>query len=108
MAAHDYDVSLRHATVRAGEWVGFRLAWRGLGGLDGVGQPHLRSRLWAPSDPYHPETGSPGSWVWTLYVAIHMGLVGLRGRYPEDGYNDPSDMLGWMRGYVELPAVELQ
>jgi hypothetical protein len=109
MALHDYDIYLRHAAIRDGDWVGFRLAWEGLGGLDGVTQPHLRQRLWGHvTDPSQPDSGAWGSWVWTLYLTLHKGLVGLQGRHPADGYSDPSDMLGWVRAFGDMAAMELQ
>jgi hypothetical protein len=110
MAVHDYDISLRHAAVRKGEWVGYRLAWKDLGGLDGVVQPHERRQLWDMDgvNPATPRLGKAGDIVWTLWLALHKELIGLQGRPPADGETKPSDMLGWLREYLVLPALQLQ
>ena len=43
----EYDIYLRHASVRGGAWVGFLLAWRGLHRRDGLPtRPHLYERPW--------------------------------------------------------------
>ena len=108
MALHDYDFALRHASIRDGDWVGFRLAWEGLGGLEGVAVPHSRQQLWKTSDPANPSGGAWGEWVWRLYTTIHIGLAGLNGTPPEDGFGDPADMLGWMRAFQALPLFQLK
>ena len=58
----EYDIYLRHASVRGGAWVGFLLAWRGLHRRDGFpARPHLYERPWVP-DPAYPNDPPKGSW----------------------------------------------
>ena len=58
----EYDIYLRHASVRGGEWTGFLLAWRGLHRHDGFpARPHLYERPWV-LDPASPDDPPQGSW----------------------------------------------
>lgn len=106
----DYDLYLRHALVRSGEWVGFRLGWRGLGGLEGLpGRPHRRWRPWllSPGNPDDVAAGSWNAWRWRLDLALLDGLVGLAGMPPADG-RTPADMRGDLLAFANLPAVQLR
>lgn len=106
----DYDLYLRHALVRSGEWVGFRLGWRGLGGLEGLpGRPHLRWRPWllSPGNPDDVAAGSWNAWRWRLDLAFLDGVVGLAGMPPADG-RTPTDMRGDLLAFANLPAVQLR
>ena len=106
----EYDFYLRHAAVRGAAWVGFRLAWRGLGGVDGLSaRPHLRWRPWVLSDadPDDVAAGSWGAWRWRMSVALLEGLVGLDGTPPTDGRTVP-DMRADLLQFAGLPAIQLR
>jgi hypothetical protein len=107
---NDYDFYLRHGAVRGGEWVGFPLAWEGLGGIAGFARrPHLRWRPWLPdpTNPNDPALGSWGVWQWRFYVAAVDGLVGLQRTPPADG-RTAADMHTDMLAYQPLSVVELK
>jgi hypothetical protein len=106
----DYDIHLRHAAVRGGAWVGFRLAWAELAGKKGLeGRPHLRYRPWVldPAYPHQPSKGSWGEWQWEVWIACLPGMVGLTGRLPADGRTH-WEMVVDLRAFAGLPVMELQ
>ncbi|MEO8288602.1 MAG: hypothetical protein ABI670_19455 [Chloroflexota bacterium] len=107
---NDYDIYLRHASVRDGDWVGFVLGWRGLAGKDGLPQrPQLRWRPWIPdvTDPSDPALGHAGKWQWRFDVAMFDGMVGLLWTSPADGRSS-ADMRADLLAFVDLPALELK
>lgn len=107
---NDYDFYLRHGAVRAGAWVGFGLAWRGLAGVEGLERrPHERWRPWIldPANPHDPTAGSWGVWQWRFEVAMISGIVGLLRTPPQDGRTGP-DMRADLLNYLPLPAMELK
>jgi hypothetical protein len=105
----DYDFYLRHASIRDEAWVGFRLAWRGLAGVDGLAaRPHLRSRPWQPdpADPSDVSAGTWGSWQWHLDAALLDAIPGLQSTPPADG-RDAADMRADLLAFADLPAIQL-
>ncbi len=106
----EYDFYLRHAAVRGAAWVGFRLAWRGLAGVDGLNaRPHLRWRPWVPSgtDPNDVAAGDWGAWQWRMSVALFEGFTGLDAIPPTDG-RTVADMRADLSQFSDLPAVQLR
>lgn len=103
---NDYDFYLRHASVRGGAWAGFLLAWKGLGGVSGLGiRPRLRWRPWVldPAQPNNPAAGSWGTWQWRLDVAMLDGAIGLLGTPPADARASPqmrADLLAYMNAAI--------
>lgn len=107
---NSYDFYLRHASVREGEWVGFPLAWQGLGGVGGLPlRPHSRWRPWLldPDAPEDPTLGTWGVWQWRLDVALFDVPAGLLWTPPEDG-RTPADMRDDLLLYMDLPAIQLK
>lgn len=105
----DYDISLRHAAVRGGAWVGFRLAWSGLAdGAGDVDKPRSRYRDWVldPAFPGDPDKGHAGPWQWSLDLLLAPAVRGIKGRPPGDG-RTVADMLADLHAYLDLPALEL-
>ncbi|HEX8599127.1 MAG TPA: hypothetical protein VF952_11500 [Chloroflexia bacterium] len=106
----EYDFHLRHAAVRGAAWVGFRLAWRGLAGVEGLSaRPHLRWRPWVLSgtDPDDVASGDWGAWQWRLTVALLEGLAGLDAVPPTDG-RTVADMRADLSQFSDLPAIQLR
>lgn len=106
----DYELYLRHALVREGAWVGFRLAWKGLGGVDGFSaRPHMRWRPWLlnASNPDDVAAGSWNAWRWRLDLALLDGLVGPAGVPSADGRTS-ADMRADLLAFGDLPAVQLK
>lgn len=116
MAVHDFDFALRHAAINDANWTGFRLAWPGLAGYERKGLPTVPySHRWTwETSATEPGVGA-GSWldqVWRVYVLVTPGLPNIEGVQPQPYgggvmSNDPALMLGWLRGYRDLPAMEL-
>ena len=109
----DYDIYLREAGVNGGEWAGFALAWKGLAGIEGLpARPHRRWFPWIldPAQPDNPAAGHRGVLQWRFTVALVDGLVGLRGRPPDDGRSASqmrADLLAFMPGIqVDLMDVD--
>ena len=106
----EYDFYLRHASVREAAWVGFRLAWRGLAGVEGLPtRPHLRWRPWVPSaaDPDDVAAGAPGAWQWRLSVALFEGFTGLNAAPPTDG-RTAAEMRTDLLQFAALTAIQLR
>lgn len=105
-----YDIYLRHASVRSGEWVGFRLAWKDLGYVSGFSAwPHTRLRSWV-LDPAQPDDPAQGSWgvrQWHFDVALLDRLTGLQGEPLAGGYG-AGEMRDNLLAYIDLPALELK
>src|SRR2546422_10967280 len=81
-AMNDYDFYLRDPGIRGGEWVGFPLAWKGLGGVGGLPlRPHRSWQPWVldPSSPDDPTAGHWGVLQWRYNIAVIEGLGGLQG-----------------------------
>lgn len=105
----EYDFYLRHASVRGAAWVGFRLAWKGLAGVEGLSaRPHLRWRPWVlnPSSPDDVAAGSWGAWQWRMSVALFEGFAALDAMPPTDGRTAP-DMRADLLQFSGLPVVQL-
>ncbi len=105
----DYEFSLRHASVREGEWAGFMPARQGLGGVAGLGaRPYRRWRPWIPSatDPNNLAAGSWGAWQWQIDAALLDGLVGTAGAPPLDG-RTAADMRADLLAFTDLPGMQL-
>jgi hypothetical protein len=106
----EYDIYLRHASVRGGEWVGFLLAWRGLHRHDGLpSRPHLYERPWV-LDPAFPDDPSKGSWGvrrWQFDIALLEPPIALDWTPPDDS-RTPADMRDDLGAFAELPALELK
>lgn len=106
----EYDFYLRHASVRGAAWVGFRLAWRGLAGVEGLGtRPHIRWRPWVldPSTPDDVAAGAWSAWQWRLDVAMFDGIVGLNAQPPTDGRTS-EDMRADLLQFIDLPAIHIK
>ena len=106
----EYDFYLRHASVREAAWVGFRLAWRGLAGVEGLSaRPHLRWRPWVPSasDPGDIAAGAWGAWHWRLAVALFEGFSGLNALPPTDGRTAP-EMRADLLQFADLPVIQVK
>jgi hypothetical protein len=107
---NDYDIYLRHATVRGGEWVGFALAWKGLARVGGLpARPHRNWLPWIPDPAYpnDPTLGSWGTWQWRFEVAFLDGLAGLSG-VPSDDGRSAADMRADMRAFMPLASFDLK
>ncbi|HYP21738.1 MAG TPA: hypothetical protein VEY08_16835 [Chloroflexia bacterium] len=105
----EYDFYLRHASVRGAAWVGFRLGWRGLAGVEGLSaRPHVRWRPWVldASDPDNVAAGSWGAWRWRLSVALFEGFTGLGAVPPTDGRTAP-DMRADLLQFAGLPFIQV-
>lgn len=115
---NEWDFQLRHASVLAGAYVGFRFAWRGLGGYDAHGLPvvpHSHSWAWVmnPASPNDREAGAWGDQIWRFYALISVGLPNISGRQPQPYAgpvvsNDPLLQLGWLRAFRNLPAITMK
>lgn len=106
----EYDFYLRHVAVRGAAWVGFRLAWRGLAGVEGLStRPHLRWRPWvtSASDPNDVAAGDWSAWQWRMLVALFEGFTGLNAVPPTDGRAAP-DMRADLLQFADLPALQLR
>jgi hypothetical protein len=107
---NDYDIYLRDSAVHGGDWVGFALAWKGLGGVAGLAtRPHAGWWPWLadPVNPDDPTAGSRGVRQWRLELALVDGLVGLRG-VPSDDGRTPTAMRADLMSYKALTKLELQ
>ena len=107
---NDYDIYLRHASVRGGAWVGFPLAWRGLAGVGGLElRPHLRWRPWIfdPTKPNDPPAGSWGVWQWRMDLAAFDKLLGLLHTPPSDGRTAADIRADW-NAFINLPIFDLK
>jgi hypothetical protein len=105
----DYDFYLRQAAIRSGEWVGFRLGWRGLAGVEGLSsRPHMRWKPWHadPANPEDPSTGSWGHWRWRVDVAMVEGMEGLQNTPPAD-MRTVADMRSDLLAFADLPVLQL-
>jgi hypothetical protein len=118
VAVHDFDVSLRHAAVLEGNWVGFRLAWPGLAGYDRNAfptAPYSHSWTWANAPGSPIGDGKWGDQIWRLYLLVTRNLPNIHGVMPQPyaagggsvSSNDPALMLGWLRAFRDLPALDL-
>lgn len=106
----DYELYLRHADVRAGAWVGFRLGWRGLGGVAGLpARPHMRWRPWLldASRPDDVAAGSWNMWRWRLDLALLDGLLGYAGMPTADGRTS-AQMRADLLAFANLPAIQIR
>ncbi len=106
----EYDIYLRHASVRGGEWAGFLLAWRGLHRRDGFpARPHLYERPWVlePAYPNDPPKGSWGVRRWAFDLSLLEPPVALDWTLPNDG-RTPADMRADLSAFAGLPALELK
>ena|SRR5687768_14036869 len=107
---NDYDIYLRHATVRGGAWVGFALAWKGLAGVEGLElRPHLHWRPWLlnPANPNDPTAGSWGVWQWRMDLAAFDVMHGLLHTPPAD-VRTAADMRADWLAYLALPVIDLK
>ena len=107
---NDYDIYLREPGVHSGEWVGFALAWKGLGGMSGLAaRPHEGLLPWVldPNNPNDPTLGSRGVRQWKFDLAMVDGLVGLQGVPPDDA-RTPAQMRADLMDYVPLSKLELK
>ena len=107
---NDYDFYLRDPGIRGGEWVGFPLAWKGLGGVGGLPlRPHLSWQPWIldPTNPDDPTAGHWGVLQWRYNIALIEGLVGLQGVPPGDG-RTPADMWADLMDFLPLDKFDLQ
>ena len=106
----EYDIYLRHASVRGGAWTGFLLAWRGLHRHDGLpSRPHLYERPWVldPAFPNDPPKGSWGVRAWRFDLSLLEPPVALDWTPPDDG-RTAADMRADLAAFAGLPALELK
>lgn len=111
MATQDYDVYMRHASVGGGAWLGFRLAWKNIGGVAVVDQPHYRWRPWVLSatDPNNPALGAFGVTRWRLDIVLADGIPGLKGAFPADAATRSAAVQRTeLQGYLNVPTLELK
>jgi hypothetical protein len=107
----EYDMCLRHAAVRDGAWVGFRLAWEGLGALpnyQAMQRPRKRFQRWVddPAHPGDPEYQHQGPWEWELWFLLAPGMRALEGTGFSDG-RSVQDMLDDLHNYLVLPLLQI-
>ena len=90
--------------------MGFALAWKELGGLEGLpAKPHRSWLPWVldPAHPNDPTAGSWGVWQWHYDAALIDGLIGLEGVPPADG-RGPADMRDDLLAFLPLGPIELK
>jgi hypothetical protein len=80
VALYDREVRFRHASVEGAEWVGYRLAWKGLAGIANSLLRDHPYKEWYPFyyDPAHPNDPSFGGPSelrrWDVWLVMAVGL----------------------------------
>lgn len=81
---YNAEIKLRHASVLSAAWVGYRLAWKGIVGLNNSllsDHPYKEWLPWYydPANPHDPAAGHAGEMRWDLWLVNVVGLLSVEG-----------------------------